>query len=131
MTLVDAGPLVALIDAGEPGISGVSVWLDWAGPNGTFDDGDDISLGRQFTDADGLYQFAGVPAGQLRARVTEVIRIWNPNIACPALTTPASRGRPARNSSGTSQGWMASRATTMPAMLASAPMLPISHRMWT
>lgn len=76
-------------DAGEPGISGVSVWLDWAGPNGTFDDGDDISLGRQFTDADGLYQFAGVPAGQLRARVTGLPAGLVPTYDLDGIGTPS------------------------------------------
>jgi hypothetical protein len=54
------------------------------------------------------------------------MRMWNPNSAWPALNPAAISGRPATSSSGTSRGWMATSATTMPAMLAKAPNVPIS-----
>jgi fimbrial isopeptide formation D2 family protein len=47
-------------DAGEPGIPGVTVTLTWAGPNGAFGGGDDVTF-TTTTDADGNYIFVGLP----------------------------------------------------------------------
>jgi uncharacterized repeat protein (TIGR01451 family) len=63
-------------DPGEPGIPGVDVTVRWAGPNGTFGDGDDATFDRT-TDADGKYSTDDstgppprlVPAGDYRVTV--------------------------------------------------------------
>lgn len=50
------------IDVGEPGISGVTVTLDWAGPDGIAGNGDDIEL-TTVTALDGTYRFDNLPYG--------------------------------------------------------------------
>lgn len=49
-------------DFGEPGLSGVNVSLTWAGSNGIFGDGDDVTI-TMMTDGAGNYSFSGLPAG--------------------------------------------------------------------
>jgi fimbrial isopeptide formation D2 family protein/uncharacterized repeat protein (TIGR01451 family) len=59
-------------DAGEPGIAGAPVVVRWAGPNGTFNDGDD-SVITTTTGANGVYTVTGLPVdspGQFRVSVT-------------------------------------------------------------
>jgi fimbrial isopeptide formation D2 family protein len=60
-------------DAGEPGIPGVTVTLTWAGPNGAFGGGDDVTF-TTTTDAAGDYIFVGLPvngaSGLYRVNVT-------------------------------------------------------------
>ncbi len=62
-------------DIGEPGIAGVRVWLyEWfdSNGNGYYDSGDGLSaapLMTDTTDADGLYLFSGLPAGNYVVRV--------------------------------------------------------------
>lgn len=51
-----------LIDAGEPGIGGVTVTLDWAGPDGIVGNGDDVTL-TTTTAADGTYRFDNLANG--------------------------------------------------------------------
>lgn len=51
-----------VIDAGEPGISGVTVTLDWAGPDGIAGNSDDIQLSTT-TALDGTYLFDDLPYG--------------------------------------------------------------------
>ena len=58
-------------DAGEPGIAGAPVVVRWAGPNGTFNDGDD-SVINTTTGANGVYTVTGLPVdspGQYRVSV--------------------------------------------------------------
>lgn len=58
-------------DAGEPGIAGAPVVVRWAGPNGTFGDGDD-SVINATTGANGVYTVTGLPVdspGQFRVSV--------------------------------------------------------------
>ncbi|MEJ0020256.1 MAG: SdrD B-like domain-containing protein [Acetobacteraceae bacterium] len=51
-------------DAGENGISGVTVKLIGAGTDGTFGTGDDTVLGTTTTDGTGIYGFTGLMPGQ-------------------------------------------------------------------
>ncbi|QDU63128.1 Serine-aspartate repeat-containing protein D precursor [Planctomycetes bacterium Pan216] len=74
-------------DADEPGIAGVTVTLVDPGPNGTFGDGDDISVVTT-TDANGEYSFVGLPAGDYRvtpsglpAGLTQTFEIDDPGPA--------------------------------------------------
>ncbi|MFK8025610.1 MAG: SdrD B-like domain-containing protein [Ilumatobacter sp.] len=57
-------------DAGEPGIEGVDVELTWAGPDGVFATSDDVVF-VDTTDADGVYGFDGLPAGEYTVQVVE------------------------------------------------------------
>ncbi len=51
-------------DLNEPGISGVTVRLyNDVNENGTYDPGTDTLYGSEVTDADGYYEFTGLPAG--------------------------------------------------------------------
>lgn len=52
----------------EPGIPVVDVQLTWAGPDGIFGNGDDVTSA-DITDASGLYDFTGLPAGSFRVTV--------------------------------------------------------------
>ena len=58
-----------IIDGGEPGIPGVTVDLTWAGPDATFDTGDEVSYPPQTTDGSGAYDFTGLPSGLFRVDV--------------------------------------------------------------
>lgn len=51
-----------VIDVGEPGIGGVTVTLDWAGPDGIAGNGDDVVL-TTTTAADGTYRFDNLANG--------------------------------------------------------------------
>ncbi|NUQ65232.1 MAG: SBBP repeat-containing protein [Pirellulales bacterium] len=53
-----------VLDAGEPGVSGVRVELFHAGANGQIGGGDDQSLGTVSTNDAGEYSFLHLPAGQ-------------------------------------------------------------------
>ncbi len=55
-------------DLGEPGIEDTTVELTWFGPNGIVGGGDDVVLTRT-TDANGDYQFVGLPAGNFSVAV--------------------------------------------------------------
>ncbi|MEI7685833.1 MAG: SdrD B-like domain-containing protein, partial [Planctomycetota bacterium] len=57
------GPL-----ASEPGLPGIQVQLTYAGPNGIFGDGDDITS-TTTTGANGAYNFTGLPPGNYRVDV--------------------------------------------------------------
>jgi fimbrial isopeptide formation D2 family protein/uncharacterized repeat protein (TIGR01451 family) len=57
-------------DAGEPGLAGVVVTMIWAGQNGAFGDGDDVSY-TQVSNASGGYLFANLPAGPYRIDVDQ------------------------------------------------------------
>ena len=57
-------------DPGEPGINGVTVTLNEAGPDGVLGTGDDVSYGSQVTAGDGAYLFQGLPPGLYRVDVT-------------------------------------------------------------
>ena len=58
-------------DIGEPGISGVTVQLSYAGPDGVFGTGDDVaSYATTVTGDDGLYAFPGLPPGVYRVSTT-------------------------------------------------------------
>ncbi|MGB3399284.1 MAG: SdrD B-like domain-containing protein, partial [Candidatus Deferrimicrobiaceae bacterium] len=57
------------IDAGEPGMAGITVDLTWAGPDATFGNGDDVLYPSQTTDGSGGYDFAGLPSGLFRVDV--------------------------------------------------------------
>lgn len=52
----------------EPGLSGVTVTLVWHGPDGVANTPDDITL-QTTTDANGVYGFAGLPAGGFEVSV--------------------------------------------------------------
>src|SRR5215217_6029496 len=54
------------------------------------------------------------------------MRWRNPNIRSPPLATEISRGTAADRTSGTSQGWRASRARVIPPMPIAAPARPVS-----
>jgi len=56
-------------DSGEAGLSGVPVELTWAGPDGILGNGDDVTFNTT-TDANGQYQFNGLPEGQYQVAVT-------------------------------------------------------------
>jgi large repetitive protein len=53
---------------GEPGVPGQRVDLTWAGPDGAFGTGDDLTL-TTTTDGSGRYGFDALPAGDYRVRV--------------------------------------------------------------
>jgi protocatechuate 3,4-dioxygenase beta subunit len=55
-------------DAGEPGVSGVTVQLRLPGPDGNFDTTDDVLVSTT-TDANGLYEFTGLPLQDYRVTV--------------------------------------------------------------
>jgi uncharacterized repeat protein (TIGR01451 family)/LPXTG-motif cell wall-anchored protein len=50
-------------DEGEPGVSGVTVTLYAAGPDGLFGTADDVVVAEMLTDDSGGYLFAGLPPG--------------------------------------------------------------------
>lgn len=52
----------------EPGLDGVVVTLTWEGENGIFGDADDETF-TTTTDADGFYEFTGLPAGEFQVDV--------------------------------------------------------------
>jgi hypothetical protein len=56
-------------DLGEPGIEGVRVFLDDAGPDGIFGNGNDGPTQEKITGTDGVYSFDNLPAGTYRVRV--------------------------------------------------------------
>ncbi len=56
-------------DPGEPGLTGVTVVLLEAGPDGAFGTADDVTFPDAVTGADGAYLFAGLPAGLYRVDV--------------------------------------------------------------
>jgi uncharacterized protein (DUF2141 family) len=72
-------------DTGETGISGVTVNLAGAGPDGQFGTPDDISR-TTTTDANGKYSFPGLPAGSYRVSVN------NPAGLTPTQTQPQAVG---------------------------------------
>ncbi len=57
-----------VIDAGEPGLGGVTVTATWDGPNGIAGDADDLVL-TTITAADGTYGFTNLPDGQFTVTV--------------------------------------------------------------
>jgi hypothetical protein len=57
-------------DAGEPGITNVTVTLTWYGPDGVLGTADDQVL-TTTTDANGNYAFTGIPGGQYRVDVDQ------------------------------------------------------------
>ncbi len=58
------------IDTGEPGIGGVTVTLDWAGPDGVAGNGDDVTI-TTVTAADGTYRFEQLPHGAYEITVDD------------------------------------------------------------
>ncbi|MBW4447299.1 MAG: carboxypeptidase regulatory-like domain-containing protein, partial [Spirirestis rafaelensis WJT71-NPBG6] len=67
-------------DQREPGISGVSVNLTGAGPDGQFGTADDITRPAITTDSNGIYRFINLPAGNYRVSI-------NPPSNLPQVTT--------------------------------------------
>lgn len=67
-------------DQGETGISGVSVNLTGAGPDGQFGTADDITRPATTTDDNGKYSFTNLPAGNYRVSI-------NPPSNLPQVTT--------------------------------------------
>ncbi len=65
-------------DPGEPGIPWVRVDLMWAGPDGIFGTAADVKLSTM-TDANGFYQFCGLPPGDYKVTV-------DPNSLAPEKT---------------------------------------------
>ena len=63
-------------EAGDNGISGVTVRLYQPGPNGTIGGGDDVLVGTTTTDGIGLYQFTGLPNGEYFVVVTPPSAAW-------------------------------------------------------
>ncbi|MFN8051380.1 MAG: SdrD B-like domain-containing protein [Acidimicrobiales bacterium] len=57
------------VDSGEPGLAGVDVTATWAGPNGTFGNGDDHAY-TTTTDATGAWSITNLPAGAYRVAVS-------------------------------------------------------------
>ncbi|NOK83600.1 MAG: hypothetical protein GFH27_549305n176 [Chloroflexi bacterium AL-W] len=57
-------------DVGEPGIPGVDVTLTLPGPDGILGNGDDVTV-TQTTDANGGYDFTGLPAGDYQVDVDQ------------------------------------------------------------
>ncbi len=58
-----------LLDGGEKGISGVSISLVWAGPDGVFGTADDVVYPALLTDSNGVYNFTHLPAGNYKVSV--------------------------------------------------------------
>ena len=71
-------------EAGDTGISGVTVRLYQPGPNGSIGGGDDVLVGTTTTNASGLYQFTGLPNGEYFVVVTPPTAAW--------LTSPTGVG---------------------------------------
>ncbi|MEI2583005.1 MSCRAMM family protein [Scytonema sp. PRP1] len=71
-------------DAGEPGISGSTISLTGAGPDGQFGTADDITR-TATTDNNGRYSIPNLPAGSYRVSVTNP-----PNGLSPSQTPPAT-----------------------------------------
>jgi fimbrial isopeptide formation D2 family protein/uncharacterized repeat protein (TIGR01451 family) len=68
-------------DTGEPGIVGAPVSVRWAGPNGTFGDGDD-SVASVVTGPDGAYVVTGLPVdspGAFRVSVDTTASVFTTN----------------------------------------------------
>ena len=59
-------------DGTEPGIGGATVTLTYAGPDGVFGTGDDVTLPAQTTGAAGNYSFTGLAPGNYRATVSNL-----------------------------------------------------------
>jgi uncharacterized repeat protein (TIGR01451 family) len=64
-------------DPGENGLTGVSLDLVAAGPDGIFGTIDDLIVATTFSDASGNYSFPDVPDGNYRVRVTDVGNVLN------------------------------------------------------
>ena len=71
-------------EAGDTGISGVTVRLYQPGPNGSIGGGDDVLVGTTTTNGSGLYQFTGLPNGEYFVVVTPPTAAW--------LTSPTGVG---------------------------------------
>ncbi len=56
-------------DAGEPGISGITVTLESSGPDGTFGNADDVIVATTTTTTTGDYLFSELAPGEYRVRV--------------------------------------------------------------
>ncbi|MFO0878958.1 MAG: SdrD B-like domain-containing protein [Gemmataceae bacterium] len=68
-------------NTGEPGIVNAPVTVRWAGPNGTFNDGDD-SVISTFTDSTGTYLVGGLPVdspGAFRVTVDTTASVFTTN----------------------------------------------------
>jgi uncharacterized protein (DUF2141 family) len=72
-------------DAGEPGISGRTITVTGAGPDGQFGTADDISRPSVTTDNNGRYSIPNLPAGSYRVSVTNP-----PNGLSPSQTPPTT-----------------------------------------
>ena len=55
-------------DAGEPGLKNITVEIRWAGPDGVYDNGDDM-FGNLSSDTTGIYGLKNMPAGTFRLKV--------------------------------------------------------------
>lgn len=76
-------------DLDEPGIADVAVDALWAGPDGTFGNGDDVSVST-ITDANGHYGFADLPVGTYRITVDDATLpfFMTPTIDRDGIGTP-------------------------------------------
>ena len=82
-------------DDGEPGIPGAIVTLTWGGPDGEIGTDDDVVLGTDTTDGDGLYGFDSLPPGEYQVDVAPpaggFVETWDLDDTDPsAITTPSS-----------------------------------------
>jgi len=74
--------------ADEPGIAGVELTLTFAGTDGVLGNADDITI-VQIADADGGYDFTGLPAGDYTVEVTDGLPSGAVNSDDPDLTGAA------------------------------------------
>jgi fimbrial isopeptide formation D2 family protein/uncharacterized repeat protein (TIGR01451 family) len=78
----------AVQDPNEPGIPGVTVILDYAGPDGVFGNADDVTAASTtLTGTNGIYNFTNLAPGVYRARVDTASLPGGFNVA----TTPTSQ----------------------------------------
>src|SRR5262249_40356584 len=76
-------------DSDEPGLAGVTVTATWAGPDGTLDTDDDLTL-TTVTQPNGSYQFTNVPPGLYRVRVADGLPAGVTNTGDPDTTLDGS-----------------------------------------
>lgn len=75
-------------EGAEPGIPAATVTITWAGPDGEFGTGDDVTYPALTTDADGYYLLDRLPAGEFRVEVSDVDPALVPTYDVDGTSTP-------------------------------------------